>query len=41
MIKTYFYDHAQQSMRHDVDLSETADLLIDPNNLLWNDLYDC
>lgn len=41
MIKTYFYDHAEQSMRHDVDLSETADLLLDPNNLLWIDLYDC
>lgn len=41
MIKTYFYDHDEHSMRHDVDLSETADLLLNPNNLLWIDLYDC
>ncbi len=41
MIKTYFYDHEEHSMRHDVDLSESADLLLNPNNLLWIDLYDC
>lgn len=41
MIKTYFYDHDENSMRHDVDLSEAADLLLNPNNLLWIDLYDC
>ncbi len=41
MIKTYFYDHEEQSMRHDVDLSEATDLLLNPNNLLWIDLYDC
>ena len=41
MIKTYFYDHEEHSMHHDVDLSESADLLLNPNNLLWIDLYDC
>jgi len=41
MIKTYFYDHDENTMRHDVDLSETSELLINPSNLLWIDLYDC
>lgn len=41
MIKTYFYDHDENTMRHDVDLSETSELLQNPNNLLWIDLYDC
>lgn len=41
MIKTYFYDHDEHNMRHDVDLYETAELLLNPNNLLWIDLYDC
>lgn len=41
MIKTYFYHHEEHAMYHDVDLSETAELLSLPNNLLWIDLYDC
>ena len=41
MIKTYFYDHAQHTMFHDVDLSDTDNLLTAPKNLLWIDLYNC
>ena len=40
MIKTYFYNHDDNKMYHDVDLSTTSDLLASPNNLLWIDLYD-
>lgn len=40
MIKTYFYNHDDNKMYHDVDLSTTNDLLASPNNLLWIDLYD-
>ncbi|HEU4963095.1 MAG TPA: magnesium/cobalt transporter CorA [Bacilli bacterium] len=41
MIKTYFYNHAENKMYHDVDLLRRAELLQDPNNLLWIDLYNC
>lgn len=41
MIKTYFFNHAEDAMYHDVDLSEKDILLADPENLLWIDLYDC
>jgi len=41
MIKTYFYNHEEHTMYHDVDLSATHDLLVSPKNLLWIDLYDC
>jgi magnesium transporter len=41
MIKTYFYNHDEHAMYHDVDLSSTQDLLASPENLLWIDLYDC
>jgi len=40
LIKTYFYNHDDNKMYHDVDLSTTNDLLASPNNLLWIDLYD-
>jgi len=40
LIKTYFYNHEDNQMYHDVDLSKTADLLASPDNLLWIDLYD-
>lgn len=41
MIKTYFYDYAEDTMFHDVDLSQKETLLANPNSLLWIDLYDC
>lgn len=41
MIKTYFFNHAEDVMYHDVELSEIDTLLGDPENLLWIDLYDC
>jgi magnesium transporter len=41
MIKTYFYHHAENTMYHDVELTEKDDLLADPYNLLWIDLYEC
>ncbi len=41
MIKTYFYDYAENTMFHDVDLSQKETLLANPNSLLWIDLYDC
>lgn len=41
MIKTYLYNHEEDAMYHDVDLSATHDLLVSPKNLLWIDLYDC
>ncbi|TCP54678.1 magnesium transporter [Tumebacillus sp. BK434] len=41
MIKTYFYNHAEGKMYHDVDLTRRAELLQDTRNLLWIDLYNC
>ncbi|MCL6597866.1 MAG: magnesium/cobalt transporter CorA [Alicyclobacillus macrosporangiidus] len=41
MIKTYFYNHQDQRMYHDVDLSRLQDLLADEQSLLWIDLYNC
>lgn len=41
MIKTYFYNHAENQMIHDVDLTRTNELLASPDNLLWIDSYDC
>lgn len=41
MIKTYFYNHDEHAMYHDVDLSSAQELLAGPENLLWIDLYDC
>lgn len=41
MIKTYFFDHDENMMYHDVDLTEKDILLANPKNLLWIDLYDC
>ena len=40
MIKTYFYNHEDHTMYHDVDFSEIKELLATPNNLLWIDMYD-
>jgi len=40
LIKTYFYNHDENRMYHDIDLSKTADLLASGDNLLWIDLYD-
>lgn len=41
MIKTYYYNHEDDSMYHDVDLQQKDQLLANPNSLLWIDLYDC
>ncbi|MGI5911213.1 MAG: magnesium/cobalt transporter CorA [Syntrophomonadaceae bacterium] len=41
MIKTYFYDHDQDIMLHDINLSKLDKLLVNPNSLLWIDLYNC
>lgn len=41
MIKTYFYNHAENAMYHDLDLTEKDMLLSSPDNLLWIDIYDC
>lgn len=41
MIKTYFYNHNEDLMYHDIDLSEKDIMVADPENLLWIDLYDC
>jgi magnesium transporter len=41
MIKTYFYNHAEDKMYHDIDLTRRAELLQDTRNLLWIDLYNC
>ncbi|MGE5381744.1 MAG: magnesium/cobalt transporter CorA [Methylocystaceae bacterium] len=41
MIKTYFYNHNENLMYHDVDLTEKDIMVADPENLLWIDLYDC
>ncbi|NME98964.1 magnesium/cobalt transporter CorA [Aneurinibacillus aneurinilyticus] len=40
MIKTYFYNHSQQTMQHDVDLEQIDKFLLSPEDLLWIDLYD-
>lgn len=40
MIKTYLYDHAQDKMRHDINLDNLYTVLIDKKNLLWVDLYN-
>ncbi|GAB7386515.1 magnesium/cobalt transporter CorA [Bacillaceae bacterium] len=39
MIKTYFYNHSEQKMYHDVDLSRKDEFLKSPEDLLWIDLY--
>lgn len=41
MIKTYFFNHNENLMYHDVDLTEKDIMVADPENLLWIDLYDC
>jgi len=41
LIKTYFYNHAENAMYHDVDLADKDALLSSPCNLLWIDIYDC
>ncbi|GAX91569.1 magnesium/cobalt transporter CorA [Effusibacillus lacus] len=41
MIKTYFYNHEDKKMYHDVDLLRKGELLQHENNLLWIDLYNC
>ena len=41
MIKTYFYNHAENAMYHDIDILEKDELLTDPHNLLWVDMYEC
>jgi len=40
MIKTYFYNHSEQNMYHDVDLNTKDEWLKSPEDLLWIDLYD-
>lgn len=41
MIKTYLYNHADNTMYHDVDIEKRVSLLTSPESLLWIDLYDC
>ncbi|MGZ4105868.1 MAG: magnesium/cobalt transporter CorA [Tumebacillaceae bacterium] len=41
MIKTYFYNASENQMYHDVDLLRRSDMLKDPQNMLWIDLYNC
>ncbi|BCJ88452.1 magnesium/cobalt transporter CorA [Effusibacillus dendaii] len=41
MIKTYFYNHEEKKMYHDVDLLRKGELLQNEQNLLWIDLYNC
>jgi len=41
MIKTYFFNAQEGTMFHDIDLMRRTDLLQDPKNLLWIDLYNC
>jgi len=41
LIKTYFFNHNENLMYHDVDLTEKDIMVADPDNLLWIDLYDC
>jgi magnesium transporter len=41
VIKTYFYNHEDKTMYHDVDLTHKEQLLASPHNLLWIDLFDC
>ena len=41
MIKSYYFDHENDTMLHDVDLSRIDELLASPDSLLWIDLYDC
>lgn len=40
LIKTYLYDHATHSMRHDISLDNLHPVLANKNNLLWVDLYN-
>ena len=40
MIKTYFYNHSELKMYHDVDLARKDEWLKSPEDLLWIDLYD-
>lgn len=40
MIKTYFYNHSEQQMYHDMDLEQINLFLKSPEDLLWIDLYD-
>lgn len=41
VIKSYYFDHENDTMLHDVDLSRIDELLASPDSLLWIDLYDC
>jgi magnesium transporter len=40
MIKTYFYNHSNQEMHHDVDLNKIDEFLHSSEDLLWIDLYN-
>lgn len=40
MIKTYFYNHSQQEMYHDVDLNKIDEFLHSNEDLLWIDLFN-
>lgn len=40
MIKTYFYNHSERKVYHDVDLARKDEWLKSPEDLLWIDLYD-
>ncbi|MFM1652402.1 magnesium/cobalt transporter CorA [Brevibacillus sp. B_LB10_24] len=40
MIKTYFYNHSEKKMCHDMDLATKDEWLRSPEDLLWIDLYD-
>ncbi|WCK56195.1 magnesium transporter CorA family protein [Aneurinibacillus sp. Ricciae_BoGa-3] len=40
MIKTYFYNHSEQKMEHDMDLRNVHEFLRSNEDLLWIDLYN-
>jgi magnesium transporter len=40
VIKTYFYNHSEQKMHHDMDLNSLHDFLLSNEDLLWIDLFN-
>ncbi|HJV44642.1 MAG TPA: magnesium/cobalt transporter CorA [Bacillota bacterium] len=40
MIKTYFYNHTEQQVLHDINLDEKDEYLKSKEDVLWIDLYD-
>jgi magnesium transporter len=40
LIKTYFYNHSEQQIYHDVNLDKMNEFMKSPEDLLWIDLYE-